>query len=204
MKDNPYFKQQIMRGKITIQIDPVGPVLFESSKKARRIGITVRPFKGVRVAVPHGVPLDVAHNFAAVNTEWIQKQILRTGKIELDEEAVKAIQLPLFAVIEEKTAKREILARLALLSERHGLGYNRSSVRRQRTLWGSCSPKKNISLNLRLTRLPAELMDYVIVHELVHTKILNHSSLFWAELERHVPGARTLDKRLREHRPGEW
>jgi hypothetical protein len=193
-----------MRGKLTLKIDPIGSVLFESSKKARRIGITVRPFLGVRVAVPYGVPLEVARDFAATNTGWIQKQILQADKIELKAQAQQPVQLPLFAVVEEKASKAEILARLAVLAKRHGLGYNKSSVRRQRTLWGSCSPKGNISLNLRLTRLPSELMDYVIVHELVHTKILNHSTRFWTELERLVPNSKTLDKKLREHRPGWW
>lgn len=193
-----------MRGKITLKIDPVGSVLFESSKRARRIGITVRPHLGVRVCVPYGVPLGVARDFAVVNTGWIQKQLLHTNKLELRAQERKAVQLPLFGAVEDKASKEEILARLAVLAERHGLGYNKSSVRRQRTLWGSCSPKKNISLNLRLTRLPSELMDYVIVHELVHTKVLNHSARFWTELTRLIPDARRLDKRLRQHRPGEW
>ncbi len=193
-----------MRGKITIKIDPVGPVLFESSARARRIGISVRPFKGVRVAVPYGTPLEHACNFAEENTKWIEKQILRTAEIELRSKAREAVQLPLFGKFEEKRSKKEILTRLAVLSEQHGLGYNKASVRRQRTLWGSCSPKGNISLNLHLVKLPPELMDYVIIHELVHTKVLNHSARFWGELERLVPGARKIDKRLKEHRPSGW
>ncbi len=193
-----------MRGKTTITIDPVGPVLFESSSRARRIGISVRPFKGVRVGVPYGVPLEVARDFAAANTGWIQKQLASAEKIELRSKNAQAVQLSLFDDMEEKASKAEILARLAILSERHGLGYNRATVRRQRTLWGSCSPKRNISLNLHLTKLPGELMDYVIVHELVHTKVLNHSARFWSELERLVPGARRIDERLKEHRPSGW
>ncbi|VAW38327.1 Putative predicted metal-dependent hydrolase [hydrothermal vent metagenome] len=193
-----------MRGKITLEVDPIGPVLFESSARARKIGISVRPFKGVRVAVPYGVQLGLARDFAEDNTEWIQKQLLRAEKIEVHTQARDGVQLSLFGKFEEKRSKEEILARLAILSERHGLGYNRATVRRQRTLWGSCSPKGNISLNLHLTRLPGEIMDYVIVHELVHTKIPNHSARFWTELERLVPGARKIDKRLKEHRPNNW
>ncbi len=193
-----------MRGKTTLIIEPVGPVLFESSSRARRIGISVRPFKGVRVAVPYGVSVADARDFAAGNTEWIQKQIRSTEKIEAKAQTRDAVQLPLFGEFETKRSKEEILARLAVLSERHGLAYNKASVRRQRTLWGSCSPNGNISLNLHLVKLPSELMDYVIVHELVHTRVLNHSPRFWDELERLVPGARKIDKRLKEHRPWSW
>jgi len=193
-----------MRGKTTLIIDPVGPVLFESSSRARRIGISVRPFKGVRVAVPYGVPLQDASDFAASNTEWIEKQLLHSAKIELKAKETEAVQLSLFGGMEEKKSKEEILTRLAVLSEQHGLAYNKASVRRQRTLWGSCSPKKNISLNLHLVKLPPELMDYVIVHELVHTRVLNHSPRFWSELERLVPNAKIIDKKLKEHRPTGW
>jgi len=115
-----------MRGKTTITIDPVGPVLFESSSRARRIGISVRPFKGVRVGVPYGVPLEVARDFAAANTGWIQKQILHADKIELKAQSAEAVQLSLFGGMEEKASKEEILTRLAVLSEQHGLAYNKA------------------------------------------------------------------------------
>ena len=60
----------------------------------------------------------------------------------------------------------------------------------------------NINLNINLARLAEELMDYVILHELVHLKIKNHSKEFWSELDKYVGSAKELDKKLKKHRLG--
>ena len=74
---------------------------------------------------------------------------------------------------------------------------NNVSIREQSTRWGSCSHKNNISLNLKLILLPKELVDYVMLHELVHTRIHNHSKNFWAELDRYTGNGKVMAKRLR-------
>jgi len=77
------------------------------------------------------------------------------------------------------------------------------SIRNQKTRWGSCSNLNNINLNINLVSLTQDLMDYVILHELLHTKIKNHSKKFWAQLDKYVGGkAKYLDKRLKKHRLG--
>ena len=73
-------------------------------------------------------------------------------------------------------------ARIAELSAVHRLPFNRLFIRSQRTKWGTCSAKRSISLNWRLICTPKHVVDYVILHELVHTKILNHSHRFWVHL----------------------
>ena len=95
------------------------------------------------------------------------------------------------------TVKKTLTSKLEQLAEEHGFRYNKVTIRTQRTRWGSCSPRNNISLNMKLVRLPDELMDYVILHELVHTHIHNHSKKFWAELDQYVGNAKVLAKRLR-------
>ena len=67
------------------------------------------------------------------------------------------------------------------------LPYNKVRIKRQKTLWGSCSITGNINLNRNLMLMPFEAVDYVVHHELVHLKVLNHSSKFWKELERSFP-----------------
>jgi predicted metal-dependent hydrolase len=94
------------------------------------------------------------------------------------------------------------------LAKIHSIKYTRASIRNQKTKWGSCSAKNNISLNINLVRLPDELRDYVILHELVHTRFKNHSKMFWAELDRFVGGsprdslrrAKELSKKLKNYR----
>lgn len=79
-----------------------------------------------------------------------------------------------------------------------GLNYGRLTVRDQRTRWGSCSSKGNLNFNYRLYFLPERLMDYVIVHELVHRIHMNHSKAFWNEVERYYPGYKSCRKELKE------
>ena len=73
--------------------------------------------------------------------------------------------------------------RLKELAQKHGFSYNKVSVRNNKRNWGSCSSQNNISLNLQMMKLPDELIDYILLHELVHTKIKNHSAKFWSKLD---------------------
>jgi predicted metal-dependent hydrolase len=86
--------------------------------------------------------------------------------------------------------------RLLELAVRHGFNYRGVSIRKQRSRWGSCSRDNRISLNLQLMILPDRLRDYVLLHELLHTRIKHHGPEFWAELERLQSDARSLRKEL--------
>lgn len=72
---------------------------------------------------------------------------------------------------------------LEALAEQHGFHYNRLSIRAQKTRWGSCSSRKNISLNCKLLFMPTEVVEYVMIHELCHTIQMNHSAKFWQLVE---------------------
>ena len=98
--------------------------------------------------------------------------------------------------IDHSEAGKLLVARLGELSRLHGLPFKRVSIRNQRTRWGSCSSKNNINLNIKLFLLPAELRDYVILHELIHTKIKSHGSEFYVELGILVGNARVLKTSL--------
>ena len=84
------------------------------------------------------------------------------------------------------------------LSQRTGLAYNGRTIRDQKTRWGSCSSLKNINLNLKLVFLPPHLVDYVIIHELCHTRVLAHSAAFWRLVDSHYPHSKEARKQLRE------
>lgn len=82
------------------------------------------------------------------------------------------------------------------------LPYNKVTISKARSRWGSCSSKRDISLSFYLMLLPAHLMDYVILHELVHTREMNHGPKFWELLNQLTDGkALALRKELRMHRP---
>lgn len=169
------------------------------SRRARHISLSMRPFKGIRVAVPPGLPLSFGETFAWSKTDWMRERLPRLKAAEQQLLARKAAMPGLS--MDVPAAKALLKERLAELSKRHGLPCNRVVVKRQKTRWGSCSAKKNINLNLRLAALPQALMDYAILHELVHTRFLNHGPAFWEELERQLPGARKLHRELRRYDP---
>jgi hypothetical protein len=93
--------------------------------------------------------------------------------------------------------KDHLIPWLKLISKRTGLSYSSVSIRQQKTRWGSCSSRGSISLNARLLFLPSELVTYVLVHELCHTKQLNHSRRFWQLVESYLPDYRHSERRLR-------
>jgi predicted metal-dependent hydrolase len=93
-------------------------------------------------------------------------------------------------------AEKAFSAWLKQLSERTQLNYARITVRLQKTRWGSCSRSGNISLNARLLFVAPEVATYVLLHELCHTKELNHSIRFWRLVERFEPNWRKLDRAL--------
>ncbi len=173
------------------------PMRFVSSRRARRIHISLRPFQGVRVAVPLGVSFQLAEQFVQEKLPWIRSKLRRIAEVEARSRAAGQTA----ASLDRNQAKTAIIARLDHLARTHGFTYNRVFIRAQKTRWGSCSAKNNINLNVKLLCLPCELMDYVILHELVHTRIKDHGPRFWAELERYVPRARETDRRLDLYSP---
>ena len=80
-----------------------------------------------------------------------------------------------------------------------GVTYGRITIRHQKTRWGSCSSSGNLNFNCMLMNTTPELIDYVVVHELCHRKQMNHSPLFWAEVEKVLPNYRDLRKELRQY-----
>jgi len=84
-------------------------------------------------------------------------------------------------------ARLLINKRVLILSEKLKLSYNNVFIKDQKTRWGSCSEQKNLNFNWRLVMAPLEVLDYVVVHELMHLLELNHSKKFWALVERECP-----------------
>ncbi len=100
-------------------------------------------------------------------------------------------------------AKAWLVPRLALLASEHGFSYNKVFIKNNVSNWGSCSTKGNINLNMQLMRLPEELRDYVMLHELCHLKQLNHGPEFHALLDSLCGGReKELRRQLRQYHIG--
>lgn len=93
-------------------------------------------------------------------------------------------------------AEEKLLPRVKRWAKHTGLEYNQLYFRRMEKRWGSCTPANNIILNLEAMKLPFTLIDYLIVHELCHTRIKNHTKEFWAEVSKHISNWKELDGRM--------
>lgn len=98
-----------------------------------------------------------------------------------------------------KQARRFLEERTAWWAKRMGVTYLRIAIRDQATRWGSCSARGNINYNWKLVLVPAELADYVVVHELAHRTEMNHSEDFWKLVERELPDYRQRRRRLKSY-----
>jgi len=221
----------------------VGEVRFRTSRRARRINITVKNSHHVRVTIPIGVSLAVARKFFAEHISWVSAALMRIRKSEKeqiisngyriqirnqpfvlniknssvftfarasdeifisypenykvsDAEVQDFIKKGVIKILQDE-AKHYLPGRLAVLARQFGFKYNKVSIKNQKTRWGSCSSKNNINLNLQLLRLSDVLIDYIILHELLHTRIKNHSPKFWRAMEQLYPDFRSAKCRLK-------
>lgn len=117
-------------------------------------------------------------------SDLVQQRAIKASERALAKEA--GIHLP---------AKLESLAKL------HGFKYKEVRIRKLTSRWGSCSHKKTITLSFYLMQLPWELIEYVMIHELVHTKHLNHSPKFWKTMNQLIPDLQTKRRLIRQHKP---
>ncbi len=97
----------------------------------------------------------------------------------------------------KEAARTLCQARLEHFNQHYNLQYNRLSIKNTRSRWGSCSSKKNLNFNYRIVFLPAELQDYLIVHELCHLQEMNHAKQFWDLVAEQVPDYVERIKQLR-------
>ena len=223
------------------------PITLYRSKKAKNINISIRPFKGVRVAVPRLASFRQAKQFVVLRKHWIEKHAAQMKQFE-DRQTVFnwdtqfntkfrtlnlvkskidvisynytenqiVVQIPesesiLNSDVQgfivnaiEKTYRLEAKAylpnRVEKLAKTYDLVYKKVKINNAKTRWGSCSSENNINLSLQLMRLPDYLIDYVILHELAHTKVKNHSTQFWYFLDALTENkAKKLDKELKSY-----
>ena len=100
-----------------------------------------------------------------------------------------------------KQAKAYLPRRIDFLAEKYGFSFEKLRFSHTGARWGSCSSSGTISLNIALMNLPHHLIDYVIIHELCHTRQMNHSSKFWQEVEKYCPDYKKYVQEIKQFSP---
>lgn len=180
-----------------VAIEPLGVVHFVHSAKAKHLSITVRHDQSIRVAIPNGVTMAAAEKFLRIKIPWVKKSLTKIQRLQKQKH-----KQPQYDIrnIDRGKAKAYLTLRINHLANKYGFEFNKLFIRNQKTRWGSCSSRDNISLNVKLVFLPVELQDYVILHELVHTREKNHGKKFWNAMDKLVGNAKGLRKQMRQHR----
>ncbi|MES2971453.1 MAG: SprT family zinc-dependent metalloprotease [Patescibacteria group bacterium] len=101
----------------------------------------------------------------------------------------------------KQEARNLLPGRIEDLAKRYGFEYQSVSIKQLKSRWGSCSSQKNIALSCFLMQLPWELIDYVIMHELLHTRVMAHGSKFWTELNQYVYDLPAKRKLMKTYQP---
>lgn len=187
----------------------LGEVTLRKSPQAGRISIRVIPVKGIVVTIPRWVPYRMGEAFLAGKREWaaaalervdarVRESLAAEGMLRDHGTSVRGLPETSGSVSTEtdggidigrqieiwrKEAKATLPPRLAELAGKYGFEPSRVTIKHNRSNWGSCSARGNINLNLNLIRLPKDLQDYVILHELCHLRHMDHGTSFHRLLE---------------------
>lgn len=199
----------------------IGEVKYVRNPKSRNFSIRINPRGEVRVTVPWPVSWRKAEAFFFTRQPWVLKKLEQINRMDCQgsmpsegerfwirgrayevkiKSSESAVEDAIWRILRD-AALDYLPGRVAELAEIHGYRITGLKIRKMKTRWGSCTSRKSINLNSWLMMIPERLSDYVILHELAHTKFPNHGNLFWKELDRTTGGQSALyRKELREQR----
>ena len=160
----------------------------------RTVAIQITPEGQVLVRCPSRMSNREVRAFVESRRDWIEAHL---AKISAHPAQPKLTAEELRDLAQQ--AAKLLPERSAYFAPKVGVTYGRITIRAQRTRWGSCSGKGNLNFNCLLMLAPAEVQDYVVVHELCHRKEMNHSARFWQEVERVLPDYRVHRKWLKDN-----
>jgi predicted metal-dependent hydrolase len=187
----------------TLKIDGAElPITWRRNPKARRYILRVKRPACLVATIPRGGSKREAWAFVQRSHSWIQRQLNRPVPAARSEIWFRGQKIPIGefdAAAAQRAAIVELTERTRGLAAQTNSEISRITIRNQRTRWGSCSRRRAISLNWRLIQTPQFVVDYIILHELMHLRQMNHSKRFWAEVEKVCPTWREAERWIRKH-----
>lgn len=149
--------------------------------KRRSLVLTVKNGE-VLVKAPLNYPNSKIEEFLAVKQGWIKKRLQEYE----ENKCVQKLTEHEIEDIREKT-KNKVDSLVQEYAKIIGVNYNKITIKKMRTVWGSCSSKKNLNFNLLLSLMPENVIRYVVIHELCHLLEMNHSNRFWDKVKLYCP-----------------
>lgn len=179
-----------------MRLEDIQIEIIRSRRKTMALEIT--PQCGVRVRAPMGIPEEEIQRFVREKSVWLLKHLAVMEEKSRELKKIEPLSEEELEVLADRACE-VIPERVAYFAPLAGVDYGMITIRNQKTRWGSCSAKGNLNFNCLLMLAPAEVLDYVIVHELCHRKEMNHSPRFWAEVERIMPDYKERERWLKEN-----
>ncbi len=192
--------------------DDKGNTLFDYSlrvsRKARYAKLQIKPYLGLEVVIPARFPKKAVPDLIRQHADWINRQLNRHAQ-QFQKPQLPQLPQSIYLTINQRDYSFQyrhqdldnrvkelrdwirqqawdvLPTMLEQVAARCGLAYNKVSIRSQKTRWGSCSSRGTISLNDQLVFVPKATAEYLMIHELCHTRHMNHSVEFWALVESH-------------------
>ena len=179
-------------------IEPPLEFYYVRHRRARRYVVRLDVDGRIRITIPRGGSRREAEAFAERQAGWIRQRVrehheARAARPDLTSEEKRRFR---------SMATDTLPDRLFALASRHGLAVTRISVRNQRSRWGSCGRDGHICLNWRLVLMPEWVRDYVLIHELMHLRRMDHSPTYWRLVADACPEYQAAREWLRRHGPG--
>jgi predicted metal-dependent hydrolase len=170
-------------------------VTHKVSKRAKRVRLAIYPGGEMVLTTPHRLPDFFVQKFLRSKAKWIVQKWEHARKLP---KPVKADTREEY--LQHKAAALKFVKdRLEHFNRHYNFKYNKVTIKNHKSLWGSCSRRGNLNFNYKLALIPQEQADYVIVHELCHLRVFNHSQAFWDLVGQAVPNHRQIRAALRKH-----
>lgn len=167
---------------------------LRKSKRARRMRLAVYCDASVVVTIPRGFGEWVAERFIKKQADWLAGKINHFKKNRIAPFSENGKQD--YAKY-KKTALALAEKRVGYFNKVYNFRFNKIVIRNQKTRWGSCSKKGNLSFNYKLALLPKKFSDYIVVHELCHLEEFNHSRRFWDLVEKTIPDYKNIIREIK-------
>lgn len=180
-------------------IDHLEVKIIRSKRKS--IAIEIHTETEVVVRAPKWMSDRAIREFLEKQKGFIEKSRARMAARKESLAGVQKLSEEEFRELAER-AKKVLPERVKYYAPIIGVSYGRITIRNQRTRWGSCSAKGNLNFNVALMKVPPQVLDYVVVHELCHRLEMNHSARFWAKVGEVLPEYKTLRKWLKDNGAG--